>query len=115
VSLHDEDGQKEDITDYIRSVVKSDKKIIRWREEDKQLVVETLSNRAHGMYEALLRSQRIFRTSNRFKWVSCQFEALRRCLAPNVRQVLTELPVTLDETYGRILQEIPKANRVHTH
>jgi hypothetical protein len=60
VSLHDEDGQKEDITDYIRSIVKSDKKIMRWREEDKELVVETLSNRADGMYEALLRSQHIF-------------------------------------------------------
>ncbi|KAI0280610.1 hypothetical protein BGY98DRAFT_311095 [Russula aff. rugulosa BPL654] len=92
VSLHEEDGQKEDITDYIRSIVKSDKKIMRWREEDKELVVETLSNRADGM----------------FKWVSCQFEALRRCLAPSVRQVLTELPVTLDETYERILQEILK-------
>jgi len=60
VSLHDEDGQKEDIADYIRFVVYSDKKIMRWREQDRELVVETLSNRAHGMYEALLRSQHIF-------------------------------------------------------
>jgi hypothetical protein len=30
-----------------------------------------------------------------------------------VGQVLTELPVTLDETYERILQDIPKAG--HTH
>jgi hypothetical protein len=59
VSLHEEDGQKEDISGYIRSIVKSDKKIMRWREEDKELVVETLSNRADGMYEALLRSQHI--------------------------------------------------------
>ena len=54
VSLHDEDGQKEDIADYIRFVVCSDKKIMRWREEDKELVVETLSRRANAMYEALL-------------------------------------------------------------
>jgi hypothetical protein len=60
VSLHDEDGQKGDIADYIRFVVYSDKKIMRWREKDKELVVETLSNRANGMYEALLRSQHIF-------------------------------------------------------
>jgi hypothetical protein len=60
VSLHDEDGQKEDIADYIRFVVYSDEKIMKWREEDKDLVVETLSKRAQGMYEALLRSQRIF-------------------------------------------------------
>jgi hypothetical protein len=60
VSLHDEDGQKEDIADYIRFIVYSDKKIMRWREEDKGLVVETLSNGANGMYEALFRSQHIF-------------------------------------------------------
>ena len=29
--------------------------------------------------------------------------------------ILEELPETLDETYERILQEIPKANRVHAH
>ena len=56
VSLHDEDGQKKDITDYIRFTVYSDKKTMRWREEVKELVVESLSSRAHGMYEALLRS-----------------------------------------------------------
>jgi hypothetical protein len=60
VSLHDEDGQREDIADYIRFIVYSDKKIMRWREKDKELVVETLSNRAHGMYGTLLRSKHIF-------------------------------------------------------
>jgi hypothetical protein len=49
VSLHDEDGQKEDIANYIKFIVYSDKKIMRWRAEDKELVVETLSNRANGM------------------------------------------------------------------
>jgi hypothetical protein len=51
----------------------------------------------------------------RFRWVSCQLDALRRCLAPSVRRVLGELPETLDETYERILQDIPKSNRSHTH
>jgi hypothetical protein len=60
VSLHDEEGQKEDIVDYIRFVVYSDKKIMRWREQDQELVVETLSSRANGMYGAFLRSQHIF-------------------------------------------------------
>ena len=32
-----------------------------------------------------------------------------------MRSILEELPETLDETYERILQEIPKANRVHAH
>jgi hypothetical protein len=32
-----------------------------------------------------------------------------------VRRILAELPETLDETYERILREIPKTNRVHAH
>jgi hypothetical protein len=51
ISLHDEHGQKKDIGDYIRSIVYSDKKIMRWREQDKELVVKTLSDRAGRMYE----------------------------------------------------------------
>ncbi len=49
ISLHDEDGQKNDIIEYIKSVVYSDRKMRNWREEDKQLVVNTLSDKADGM------------------------------------------------------------------
>ena len=49
VSLQDQTGQKEDIVDYVRSVVHSDKKMRRWREEDRNLVIEMLSERADGM------------------------------------------------------------------
>ncbi len=49
VSLHNQSGQKEDIVNYINSVVSSDTKMRRWREEDRKLVVETLSERADGM------------------------------------------------------------------
>ena len=51
VSLHDQTGQKEDIANYIKSVVCSDSEPImkRWRPEDKKLVIETLSERADGM------------------------------------------------------------------
>ena len=51
VSLHDQTGQKKDIEDYVRSVVYSDSEPImrRWKKEDKELVVETLSERADGM------------------------------------------------------------------
>jgi hypothetical protein len=49
ISLHDESGQKEDIIKYIESVVRSDRSIRRWKEEDKQLVVDTLSGKADGM------------------------------------------------------------------
>ena len=49
VSLHDETGQKKDIADYIISVVHSDTRMSKWREQDQNLVVETLSQRADGM------------------------------------------------------------------
>ena len=49
VSLHNQTGQKEDIVDYVSSVVRSDKKMGRWREDDRILVIETLSERADGM------------------------------------------------------------------
>ena len=51
VSLHDQSGQRQDIEDYVRSVVYSDSQQImrRWRIEDKELVIRTLSKRADGM------------------------------------------------------------------
>jgi hypothetical protein len=50
ISLHNESGQKEDIIAYIKSVVHSDRSMRKWREEDKQLVIDVLSERADGMY-----------------------------------------------------------------
>jgi hypothetical protein len=52
VSLHDQTGQKEDIADYVRSIVysNSDTNMKRWKKDDKELVIETLSKRAEGMY-----------------------------------------------------------------
>jgi hypothetical protein len=51
VSLHDQSGQKEDIADYVRSVVysKSEQIMRRWKMEDKELVIKSLSERADGM------------------------------------------------------------------
>jgi len=49
VSLHDEIGQKQDIVDYVKSVVDSDSIMKGWKTEDKELVIETLSERADGM------------------------------------------------------------------
>ena len=49
ISLHDQGGQKKDIIDFVCSVVYSDKNMRRWRDEDKKMVIETLSRRADGM------------------------------------------------------------------
>jgi hypothetical protein len=49
VSLHDESGQQEDITNYVTSFVSSNRRMQRWRDEDKNLVIKTLSEKADGM------------------------------------------------------------------
>ena len=49
VSLHEEGGQREDIKTYVRSFVYKDRAMRRWREEDRDLVITTLIERAGGM------------------------------------------------------------------
>ena len=49
VSLHDESGQKEDIEDYIKSIVNTDRRMRRWTPVHKQLVNDVLTERADGM------------------------------------------------------------------
>jgi hypothetical protein len=49
VSLHNETGQKQDIINYVTHVVRSDPRMRKWREEDKDLVIKTLSEKAGGM------------------------------------------------------------------
>ncbi|KAN0139438.1 hypothetical protein V8E53_002939 [Lactarius tabidus] len=101
VSLHDESGQKDDIADYVRNVVNSSSSAAmrRWRADDKELIIETLRERADGM----------------FRWVFCQLDALQHCFPPNIRQYLNELPESLDETYERILKGINKAQKDNAH
>ncbi|KAH9016970.1 hypothetical protein EDB84DRAFT_708109 [Lactarius hengduanensis] len=101
VSLHDQSGQKKDIVDYVNAVVYSDSETMmkRWRDDDKKMVVETLSEKADGM----------------FRWVFCQLDALRHCLPSSVRQTLKELPESLDETYERIIMGIKKGNQAHAY
>ena len=45
----------------------------------------------------------------------CQLDTLRRCFPSSIRKTLNELPPTLDETYERTLQEIPKEKKQHAH
>ncbi|KAH8984900.1 hypothetical protein EDB86DRAFT_3219430 [Lactarius hatsudake] len=97
LSLHDESGQKEDIVDYVTFVVHSDKKMKRWRVDDKNMVIEKLTEKVDGM----------------FRWAFCQLEVLRHCFPANLRRTLEELPKSLDETYKRILKDIDNANREH--
>ena len=49
VSLHDEIGQRQDIINYVTSVVHSDKKMKKWRDDDKNMVIDKLTEKADGM------------------------------------------------------------------
>ncbi|KAI0265231.1 hypothetical protein BGY98DRAFT_1103165 [Russula aff. rugulosa BPL654] len=73
VSLHDETGQKEDIADYVRSIVysNSDTNMRRWKKDDKEIVVKTLLNELTDV-----------------PWTFCQLVVLRDCLPSSVRHFL---------------------------
>jgi hypothetical protein len=49
VILHEEIGQQQDIIDYVKSVIKTDLKMKRWRAADKELVIKELTTKAQGM------------------------------------------------------------------
>jgi hypothetical protein len=48
ISLHDESGQKNDIVNFVRSEVLFYADLRRWREEDKEFAIQTLSDKADG-------------------------------------------------------------------
>jgi hypothetical protein len=49
ISLHDEIGQSQDIANYIKSVVTTDRMMRRWNAADRQLVIDVLTKKADGM------------------------------------------------------------------
>ncbi|KAN0141757.1 hypothetical protein V8E53_000219 [Lactarius tabidus] len=96
ISLHAESGQNRDINAYVTAIVQS---VQKWRDDDKKMVIDKLTENADGM----------------FRWVYCQLEALQPCFPNNLRRMLEELPKSLDETYQRILKEINNANQKQAH
>ena len=49
VSLHSESGQVQDIAEYVRSVIHTNRDMRRWKATDKQLAIDELTKRADGM------------------------------------------------------------------
>lgn len=49
----------------------------------------------------------------RFRWVFCQLESIRRCIKlKGLREALSSLPKTLDETYERILRDLESTGQL---
>jgi len=49
VSIHGERGQIQDIAEYVKFVVNTDREMRRWKASDKQLVIDVLTEKADGM------------------------------------------------------------------
>ena len=45
----------------------------------------------------------------------CQLKALQDCFPSSLRQTLDQLPKSLDDTYVRVLRQIPQGNLAHAH
>ncbi|KAF3113826.1 hypothetical protein TWF706_009196 [Orbilia oligospora] len=91
----------DDIKAYIFSRVRGDRGLKRWRSlPEVQNEIETcLMEKANGM----------------FRWVACQLDALENCLEyRSLRKSLISLPKTLDDTYARILRNIPEEHKEST-
>ncbi|THX72751.1 Pfs, NACHT and ankyrin domain protein, partial [Aureobasidium pullulans] len=94
VPLQQKDVDK-DIKAYVHHRIRHDKNLSRWqsRSDIQQDIENKMMEKAHGM----------------FYWAACQLDSLAQCLDPrSVRKALTMLPEDIDETYERILANIPK-------
>jgi ankyrin repeat protein len=117
VSLHGESGQVQDIAEYVRFFVHTNREMKRWSSTNKQLVIDELTNKADGMcviYATITYLARLH-LKCRFHWVICQLVYLSRCIPGRIRHALNELPRTLDATYARTLQEIDEQNWYYAH
>ncbi|KAH9980856.1 hypothetical protein BGW80DRAFT_1453810 [Lactifluus volemus] len=94
IPLHDQGGQRDDIINYVDFVVHSHKGTQKWRSEDKDLVIQRLSEGANGM----------------FRWVVCQLDRLCQSFPSRIRKILDDLPMTLDETYIQSYKTSPRKN-----
>ncbi|PIB00559.1 Vegetative incompatibility protein HET-E-1 [Cercospora beticola] len=87
------DPVNEDIRRYTVSQLEEDHRLSRLDRKTKQLIEDTITNKADGM----------------FRWAYCQLQELKKLKSTkpsSVRKALYDLPQTLDETYERILVSI---------
>ncbi|KAI1774269.1 hypothetical protein F4818DRAFT_448840 [Hypoxylon cercidicola] len=91
---------EEDIHMYIHARVQEHQGLQRWqsRPDVQTEIKDALTEKADGM----------------FRWVSCQLDDLEKCISlPQIRKTLRNLPKTLDDTYARILNNIPDLHKEH--
>ncbi|KAI5463253.1 hypothetical protein BGZ63DRAFT_352374 [Mariannaea sp. PMI_226] len=91
ISMKNESVDK-DIAAFISDHLKSHRRLRKWKDHHGQ-IEEVLTQRAQGV----------------FRWVECQFKALEMCPESEdlLERLLYSLPRSLDETYERMLSNIP--------
>ncbi|KAI9437965.1 hypothetical protein H4582DRAFT_1951699 [Lactarius indigo] len=99
VCLHENKGHLDDISFYIDWCIKDNKRMKRWRHEDKVDTIKTLSKKGAGSWH----------------WVQSQIKILPDCLPATVQRVLERMSPRYHITYGRIMQRIPNENWEHAH
>ncbi|KAG9757778.1 purine and uridine phosphorylase, partial [Aureobasidium melanogenum] len=83
-----------DIQAYVHNRIRSDPDLERWKDKPfvQNEIEVRLMKKAQGM----------------FRWAKCQLDSLADCLhLPALHDALDMLPTTLDETYARILDQLP--------
>lgn len=99
VCLHETQGHLDDIVFYIDWCIKTNKRMKRWRYEDKVDTIKTLSKKGAGSWH----------------WVMSQIKILPDCLPATVQHVLERMSPRFHVTYGRIMQRIANENWEHSH
>ncbi|KAF3009412.1 hypothetical protein E8E14_010117 [Neopestalotiopsis sp. 37M] len=97
----DSDILEADIKSYVHEVIEKDVDFDTWKSMPKvrEEIETSLVGKAHGM----------------FRWVWCQLSALKKCKDRiSLQKTLASLPNDLDETYSRILANIPPEYSDHT-
>ncbi|KAF8519153.1 hypothetical protein BU17DRAFT_15569, partial [Hysterangium stoloniferum] len=92
LSLHEQHAN-DDIAFYIQTTLKTQTSFSSMDQSLHQNIFRTLNDLAEGM----------------FRWVALQLEELSTCYSDgDLEGQLGRLPATLDETYSRIIEKIPK-------
>jgi hypothetical protein len=113
------DGINRDIEAYVSESLAKDVRFVRTPQEVKDLIRESLTSRAGGMYvpPTTVPLDNIL-IMNRFRWIALQLDSVARCHSLNtVRHALSSLPRSLEETYRRIMdsiaeEEVPHVRRI---
>ena len=89
-----------DIKLYIHSRIQADRRLARLNRTIKEEISQSLYAQSSGM----------------FRWVQCQLDSISAMrTAKSIREALQSLPRGLEETYARILRNVPVQDRTVVH